>query len=247
MFDYLLWKCKCDPVWWRGLLSFPVIDSDLGPERFNIALHITYVSLCVSLGSCKSLSFWSGSLPHKDPAGRKTDRCNLCTWKPYGVTFIFSWCSAQPCNLLFLAGRSRICGRVVPGNQRLRQTEEVSLLTCFPRHLILSRHGQWLPPLWGGAPQSWVWPSPTRGPFQLSPRKPLGSPSLISFLHTFHHLFVVWNLFMADFVVKTGKSLRRARIENADVENRLLDTAGDGEGGTNWERSVEIYTLLYVK
>ena len=38
---------------------------------------------------------------------------------------------------------------------------------------------------------------------------------------------------MADFVVKTGKSLRRARIENADVENRLLDTAGDGEGGTN--------------
>ena len=38
---------------------------------------------------------------------------------------------------------------------------------------------------------------------------------------------------MADFVVKTGKSLCRARIENTDVENRLLDPAGDGEGGKN--------------
>lgn len=36
---------------------------------------------------------------------------------------------------------------------------------------------------------------------------------------------------MADFVVKTGKSLCRARLENADVENRLLDTAGRGEKG----------------
>lgn len=33
---------------------------------------------------------------------------------------------------------------------------------------------------------------------------------------------------MADFVVKTGKSLCRARIENTDVENRLLDPAGEG-------------------
>lgn len=58
----------------KGLLSFPVIDSDLGPERFDTALHITYVGLCVSSGSCKSLSFWSGSLPHKDQQeGKQTD------------------------------------------------------------------------------------------------------------------------------------------------------------------------------
>ena len=31
------------------------------------------------------------------------------------------------------------------------------------------------------------------------------------------------------------------------IENRFLDTAGEGEGGMNWEGSIETYTLLYVK
>ena len=31
------------------------------------------------------------------------------------------------------------------------------------------------------------------------------------------------------------------------VENRPADTVWKGKGGTNWERSIEIYTLLYVK
>ena len=34
---------------------------------------------------------------------------------------------------------------------------------------------------------------------------------------------------------------------DADVENDLVDTAGEGEGRTNWESSFDIYTLPYVK
>ena len=32
-----------------------------------------------------------------------------------------------------------------------------------------------------------------------------------------------------------------------DVENRPVDTAGEGEGGTNWESNIDIYKLLCVK
>ena len=31
------------------------------------------------------------------------------------------------------------------------------------------------------------------------------------------------------------------------VENELVDTVGEGEGGTNWESSIDIYTLSSVK
>ena len=34
---------------------------------------------------------------------------------------------------------------------------------------------------------------------------------------------------------------------DADIENRLADTVGEGEGGTNREISIEIYALLYVE
>ena len=34
---------------------------------------------------------------------------------------------------------------------------------------------------------------------------------------------------------------------DADVKNRLLDSAGKGEGGTIWENSIEICILPYVK
>ena len=33
----------------------------------------------------------------------------------------------------------------------------------------------------------------------------------------------------------------------ADIENILVDTAGEGEGGTSWESSIETYTLPDVK
>ena len=31
------------------------------------------------------------------------------------------------------------------------------------------------------------------------------------------------------------------------LENGLVDTAGEGEGGTNWESSIDVYTLSCVK
>ena len=31
------------------------------------------------------------------------------------------------------------------------------------------------------------------------------------------------------------------------VENGLVDAAGEGEGGTNWESGIDIYTLSCVK
>ena len=33
----------------------------------------------------------------------------------------------------------------------------------------------------------------------------------------------------------------------ACIENGLADTVGEGEGGTNWESSIEIYTLPHTK
>ena len=34
---------------------------------------------------------------------------------------------------------------------------------------------------------------------------------------------------------------------DTDIENRCVDTAGEGEPGMNWKSSVETYTLPYVK
>ena len=34
---------------------------------------------------------------------------------------------------------------------------------------------------------------------------------------------------------------------DTDIENRLVDKVGEGEGWTNWERSMETYILPYVK
>ena len=34
---------------------------------------------------------------------------------------------------------------------------------------------------------------------------------------------------------------------DADIENRLMDIAGEGEGGPKWESNSETYTLPYVK
>ena len=32
-----------------------------------------------------------------------------------------------------------------------------------------------------------------------------------------------------------------------DMENRLVDVVGEGEGGMNWESSIETYILLDAK
>ena len=34
---------------------------------------------------------------------------------------------------------------------------------------------------------------------------------------------------------------------DTDVKNRLLDSVGEGKGGTIWENSIETCTLPYVK
>ena len=39
----------------------------------------------------------------------------------------------------------------------------------------------------------------------------------------------------------------QGRNREADIENRLVDTAGKGDGGMTWESSDETYTLSYVK
>ena len=42
-------------------------------------------------------------------------------------------------------------------------------------------------------------------------------------------------------------SLFAEQERDADVENGLVDTAGEGESGTNWEIRTDIYTLPRVK
>ena len=36
-------------------------------------------------------------------------------------------------------------------------------------------------------------------------------------------------------------------METQDIENRLVDTVGEEEGGTNWETSIETYTFSSVQ
>ena len=38
----------------------------------------------------------------------------------------------------------------------------------------------------------------------------------------------------------------QGRNRDTDIENELVDTAGEGEGGSNWEHSKNIYTLLLL-
>ena len=42
-------------------------------------------------------------------------------------------------------------------------------------------------------------------------------------------------------------NLYQGSNRDADIEKRLVDTVGEGEGGTNWESSMETYTLPEVK
>ena len=39
----------------------------------------------------------------------------------------------------------------------------------------------------------------------------------------------------------------QGRSIDVDAENKLVDTAGEGEGGMHWESSTDIHTLLCVK
>ena len=39
----------------------------------------------------------------------------------------------------------------------------------------------------------------------------------------------------------------QGRNRDTDIEKRFVDTAGERKGGTNWESSIETYTLPYIK
>ena len=39
----------------------------------------------------------------------------------------------------------------------------------------------------------------------------------------------------------------QGRNRDADVENKLMDIAGEGEGGMNWQSSIEIHTFTLCK
>ena len=39
----------------------------------------------------------------------------------------------------------------------------------------------------------------------------------------------------------------QGRNRDTDLENKLVDPVGEGEGGTNWEKSIDIYTLPGIK
>ena len=39
----------------------------------------------------------------------------------------------------------------------------------------------------------------------------------------------------------------QGRNTDTDIEDRLVDTVGEGGDGTNWQSSTETYTLAYVK
>ena len=43
--------------------------------------------------------------------------------------------------------------------------------------------------------------------------------------------------------------LRKVHVSNrdTDVENELLDPAGEREGGTDWERNVAVYTVPHIR
>ena len=40
-------------------------------------------------------------------------------------------------------------------------------------------------------------------------------------------------------------NLFTGKDRGTDIENRLMNTAGKGEGGTNWESGIDTYTLSY--
>ena len=54
-----------------------------------------------------------------------------------------------------------------------------------------------------------------------------------------------------DVDIEAKSSLKRVHSGKAchyvDIEKRLVDTVGEGDGGMNWERSIGTYRLPYVK
>ena len=85
-----------------------------------------------------------------------------------------------------------------------------------------------------------------------SPKQPLNLSLLLPLcdkdvwtrpgLHETHDVPICTPLFRHSELVRKPSLYK---IDN--TENKLLDTGREGDGGTNWESSIETYTLPYVK
>ena len=61
-------------------------------------------------------------------------------------------------------------------------------------------------------------------------------------LHETHDVPICTSLFRHSVLVR-----KPSLYKTANTENRILDTGREGDGGTNWENSIETYTLPRVK
>ena len=53
--------------------------------------------------------------------------------------------------------------------------------------------------------------------------------------------------FMYKILKFTHQTYLQSRNRDGNAENRLMDIVGEEESGTNWENSIDIYTLPRVK
>lgn len=54
-------------------------------------------------------------------------------------------------------------------------------------------------------------------------------------------------IFKRILILKSDDTYFQGNSEDADKENKLVETTVEGEGGMSWESSIETYTLPYVK
>ena len=59
----------------------------------------------------------------------------------------------------------------------------------------------------------------------------------------------LWGCFLVRLTLESVDWVKNIVFQDAGIENRLVDTVGEGEGGKNWERSIETYIrhVKYVK
>ena len=65
--------------------------------------------------------------------------------------------------------------------------------------------------------------------------------------NTYHILTHIWNLERWCFLDLERWTYLHCNNRDADIENRLVDTVEEGDGWTNWDSSIETYTLSFVK
>ena len=62
----------------------------------------------------------------------------------------------------------------------------------------------------------------------------------------FFKIDIIWQKLIQHYkaIISKKKLLQKIDIK---LEIWVVDTAGEGEGGTNWVSSIEIYSLTYAK